>query len=229
MKNTSLENLEHIHKQSIILNQEFDTEEYIRFMNYPTLKLLDMMSCLLTKIIQTNDDLAHDTQQNNEFGGNKEASNANKTLLFRGQNIPHFPINKYLQRAHQYCATSNDVYLSLLVYFDRLSQPTVEDMEPKLILDSYNIHRLIITAFTVATKFSQDVYFTNKRYAKVGGISDRELNKLELVFLDLLKWEKLRCSGVELLKYWNLLNGFWERESENHKDTKQAENKGSSS
>ena len=236
MKNSSLENLEHIHEQGLIKNKEFDSSEYINFMEYPTLNLLDMMSCLLTKIVQTNDDLGKNTQQNDDSNENKNnsnnnissststsLSNRNKTLLFRGQNIPHFPINKYLQRAHQYCATSNDVYLSLLVYFDRLSQLTLDDSEPKLILDSYNIHRLIITAFTVATKFSQDVYFTNKRYAKVGGISDRELNKLELAFLDLLNWEKLRCSGIELLKYWKLLNGFWERENENKQQSQESQ------
>ncbi|XBW37485.1 hypothetical protein QEN19_003066 [Hanseniaspora menglaensis] len=219
MKNNLIENLKEIHLQQNALNEEFDEEEYVRFMEYPTANLLEMMSCLLTKIVETNDELGKNTTLNNENGEQDNLRTTDfirqsKTLLFRGQNIPHFPINKYLQRAHQYCATSNDVYLSLLVYFDKLSQPPAENFEPKLILDSYNIHRLIITAFTVATKFSQDIYFTNKRYAKVGGISDRELNKLELAFLDLLKWEGLRCSGTQLLKYWKLLNGFWEREKE---------------
>lgn len=216
MEMESILNLERNHELQVIKEREFDKDEYTKFMEYPTNELLEMMSRLLTKVVHTNDNLA--TEKNNYKSSLSINAHADPTLLFRGQNIPSLPINKYLQRAHHYCATSNDVYLSLLVYFDRLSQPdktssSDQTSMPKLILDSYNIHRLIITAFTVATKFSQDIYFTNKRYAKVGGISDNELNKLELVFLDLMNWERLSCTGPELLQYWNLLNNFWERES----------------
>lgn len=216
MEMESIPSLKLDHEKRVIMDKEFDKDEYIKFMEYPTSDLLEMMSSLLTKIIHTNDNLEAENETNTSISSNIDLD---PTLLFRGQNIPKLPINKYLQRAHHYCATSNDVYLSLLVYFDRLSQPNRDAVtneqigSPKLILDSYNIHRLIITAFTVATKFSQDIYFTNKRYAKVGGISDNELNKLELVFLDLLSWERLSCSGPELLKYWRLLHNFWERES----------------
>lgn len=217
MEMESIPNLERNHELYLIKESEFDKDEYTKFMEYPTSELLEMMSRLLTKVVHTNDNLV---AEKNNYKSTLSYSNGHTdpTLMFRGQNIPSLPINKYLQRAHHYCATSNDVYLSLLVYFDRLSQPDKsasgeQTSMPKLILDSYNIHRLIITAFTVATKFSQDIYFTNKRYAKVGGISDNELNKLELVFLDLMNWERLSCTGPELLQYWSLLNNFWERES----------------
>lgn len=217
MEMESIPNLERNHELQLIKESEFDKDEYRKFMEYPTNDLLEMMSGLLTKVVHTNDNLVAE-KKSYKSTLSYSSGHTDSTLLFRGQNIPSLPINKYLQRAHHYCATSNDVYLSLLVYFDRLSQPDKsssgeQTSMPKLILDSYNIHRLLITAFTVATKFSQDIYFTNKRYAKVGGISDNELNKLELVFLDLMNWERLSCTGPELLQYWNLLNNFWERES----------------
>jgi hypothetical protein len=34
-------------------------------------------------------------------------------------------------------------------------------------VDSFNIHRLIISGITVASKFFSDVFYTNSRYAKV--------------------------------------------------------------
>ena len=37
------------------------------------------------------------------------------------------------------------------------------------VIDSYNIHRLIIAGVTVASKFFSDVFYTNSRYAKVSG------------------------------------------------------------
>jgi hypothetical protein len=50
-------------------------------------------------------------------------------------------------------------------------------------VDSYNVHRLVIAGITVASKFFSDVFYTNSRYAKVGGLPLHELNQLELQFL----------------------------------------------
>ena len=35
------------------------------------------------------------------------------------------------------------------------------------VVDSFNIHRLIIAGVTCASKFFSDVFYTNSRYAKV--------------------------------------------------------------
>lgn len=63
-----------------------------------------------------------------------------------------------------------------------------EDEEPYpgmrgFAIDSYNVHRLVIAGVTVASKFFSDVFYTNSRYAKVGGLPVHELNQLELQFL----------------------------------------------
>lgn len=39
-------------------------------------------------------------------------------------------------------------------------------------------------AVMIATKYSQDFYYTNKHYSKVGGISEDDMNKLEREFLE---------------------------------------------
>ncbi|KAG6821892.1 hypothetical protein H0H93_006888, partial [Arthromyces matolae] len=36
----------------------------------------------------------------------------------------------------------------------------------RLVIDSYNVHRLVIAGVTVASKFFSDVFYTNSRYAK---------------------------------------------------------------
>ena len=41
----------------------------------------------------------------------------------------------------------------------------------------------------VAAKYSDDIYFNNKYYARVGGISGSEMNALELEFLFRLKFD----------------------------------------
>ncbi|XP_057510202.1 cyclin-U4-1-like [Actinidia eriantha] len=56
-------------------------------------------------------------------------------------------------------------------------------MQPSLPIDSFNVHRLLITSVMVAAKFMDDMYYNNAYYAKVGGISTAEMNFLEVHFL----------------------------------------------
>lgn len=70
-------------------------------------------------------------------------------------------------RILKYCPTTNEVFLSLLVYFDRMSKLSLEATGRTFVIDSYNIHRLVIAGVTVASKFFSDVFYTNSRYAKV--------------------------------------------------------------
>ncbi|KAF9356625.1 hypothetical protein BGX26_004974 [Mortierella sp. AD094] len=83
----------------------------------------------------------------------------------------------------------------------------------KLIINSFNIHRLLITSILVASKFSSDVFYPNVRYARVGGLPLTELNQLELEFLFLSQFElnttesELQTYGNKLLMYHQRLNG----------------------
>ncbi|KAF9121742.1 hypothetical protein BGW39_010292 [Mortierella sp. 14UC] len=83
----------------------------------------------------------------------------------------------------------------------------------KLIINSFNIHRLLITSILVACKFSSDVFYPNVRYARVGGLPLSELNQLELEFLFLSQFElnttesELQAYGNKLLMYHQRMNG----------------------
>lgn len=191
---------------------------------------------------------------------------ANSVLAFHGKNVPAITILSYLSRIHKYCPTTFEVFLSLLAYFDRMTErvnelvaksedekqgrsrrgqqskkrqhdgedvvmggdddgeadhggdgagenygdETDEDLADSsdegdgdndsvrggrkqargsgsgksaasskeaaslasstatyFVVDSYNIHRLIIAGVTCASKFFSDVFYTNSRYAKV--------------------------------------------------------------
>lgn len=124
-------------------------------------------------------------------------SSPNATLCFHARNIPAISIEAYLLRILKYCPTTNEVFLSLLVYFDRMARIGLEARRMGLPregngngrpreegdgqgpgtapggkdaifqIDSYNIHRLVIAGVTVASKFFSDVFYTNSRYAKV--------------------------------------------------------------
>ncbi|MBE3047464.1 hypothetical protein IMZ48_34120 [Candidatus Bathyarchaeota archaeon] len=222
----------------------------------PITDVIEMVAALLTKITSTND-LQHDAiqrnathqqqaSQNTESGSTSNMSPLSTSVLaFHGKNVPAITILSYLSRIHRYCPTTYEVFLSLLVYFDRMTervndrvmrhedarrstvvegsqssrsdsraqQPQqsvvdtamaddssgpvesdsdladdddeMEDRTPSrepaarsgtgsgsgsatyFVVDSFNIHRLIISGVTCASKFFSDVFYTNSRYAKV--------------------------------------------------------------
>ena len=177
------------------------------------------------------------------------STEATSVLAFHGKNVPSITIASYLSRIHKYCPTTYEVFLSLLVYFDRMTEmvnngslkssfphehrtngsggpvghrsnessgseaddspssardsssptaptagsssasdtsesyggdvgpspsmpPTLSDRDAFdlshfFVVDSFNIHRLVIAGVTCASKFFSDVFYTNSRYAKV--------------------------------------------------------------
>lgn len=75
------------------------------------------------------------------------------SLCFHARNVPGINIEVYLQRILKYCPASNEVFLSLLVYFDRMSKLSLEVSGKSFAIDSFNVHRLVIAGVTVASKF----------------------------------------------------------------------------
>ncbi|KAM5345306.1 hypothetical protein ACJ41O_011168 [Fusarium nematophilum] len=257
--------------------------------------IIEMVAALLTKITTTND-LQHDAMQRNvahqqqanqssDTSGNSITSLSHSVLAFHGKNVPAITILSYLSRIHKYCPTTYEVFLSLLVYFDRMTERVndlvmkseearrqtdshqatssttqdtpmrdeglddsdesdsdladdddeemVDSSRPSrqssnrgapasndhaaiaaatyFVVDSFNIHRLIISGVTCASKFFSDVFYTNSRYAKVGGLPLVELNHLELQFL-LLNDFRLAVPVEDLEAYATMLVEFYARE-----------------
>lgn len=221
--------------------------------------IIEMVAGLLTKITTTND--RQHEHLHRQPPSIDAASHLNpqtsSVLAFHGKNVPSITILSYLSRINKYCPTSYEVFLSLLVYFDRMtervnagpmqslraanqqnvqsssrsssaeslgsdgmegvtattpsgtqqltpphsggmeskssqrergapgtphSRPTQPDSpsippEPTnidaynlshfFVVDSFNIHRLVIAGVTCASKFFSDIFYTNSRYAKV--------------------------------------------------------------
>ncbi|ESZ90160.1 hypothetical protein SBOR_9448 [Sclerotinia borealis F-4128] len=277
--------------------ESFASEEFLSFRGQsgrprteddPTLKyeisgmpitdIIEMVAGLLTKITTTND-RQHETLQRCFPSAEQTANLSGLTtsvLAFHGKNVPSITILSYLTRIHKYCPTTYEVFLSLLVYFDRMTervnapnlnelrQDSIVDQDssrpsssysaegsdladtppgarsvPELqseldsaqythasgldlslaqfplsyffVVDSFNIHRLVIAGVTCASKFFSDVFYTNSRYAKVGGLPLNELNHLELQFL-LLNDFRLSIPVEELEAYGTMLVEFYARE-----------------
>ncbi|EDK36428.2 hypothetical protein PGUG_00526 [Meyerozyma guilliermondii ATCC 6260] len=212
-------------------------EEHLNIVEYPVNDLILMLSSLLTKIIEANDKLHPnhfdntiaarqrlkeerksngDTESINEEDDEMKNKYLANVLAFHGANVPGISLHAYLARVLKYCPVTNEVFLSLLVYFDRIAKKAnnlqhKQEAEQLFVMDSYNIHRLIISGITVSSKFFSDIFYKNLRYAKVGGLPLDELNYLELQFLLLLDF-KLMISVEDMQNYGDLLLKFWKRE-----------------
>ncbi|KAK4759269.1 hypothetical protein SAY87_022400 [Trapa incisa] len=125
-------------------------------------KLIAFLSSLLERVARSND---ADHQQQ-------------KVSAFHGLARPSISIQDYLERIFKYANCSPCCFVVAYVYLDRFVQ-----MQPSLPINSFNVHRLLITSVMLAAKFMDDMYYNNAYYAKVGGITTAEMNFLELDFL----------------------------------------------
>ena len=67
----------------------------------------------------------------------------------------------------KYAGCSEETFILALIYMDQVVQ-----FNPDFVISSLNVHRLLITAIMLASKFFDDVYYNNAYYARVGGISN---------------------------------------------------------
>ena len=70
---------------------------------------------------------------------------------FHALRPPAISIKDYLQRVAKYAACSGECFVLALVYIDRIIQSN-----PTFVVNSLNIHRLLITSIMLAAKFFDD-------------------------------------------------------------------------
>ncbi|KAG7644313.1 Cyclin PHO80-like [Arabidopsis suecica] len=129
-------------------------------------KLIAFLSSLLERVAESND-LTR-----------RVATQSQRVSVFHGLSRPTITIQSYLERIFKYANCSPSCFVVAYVYLDRFTH-----RQPSLPINSFNVHRLLITSVMVAAKFLDDLYYNNAYYAKVGGISTKEMNFLELDFL----------------------------------------------
>ncbi len=117
---------------------------------------------------------------------NKHLLNYQKVILkqeksiFSQNHIPEISLENYLNRIKKYTEIEDNTLIISLIYIDRLLQ------ESRLILTSYNIHRILFTSILLALKYNEDLIYEFYYYSKIAGVSVEELSQLESEFLHLI-------------------------------------------
>ncbi|KAL6720119.1 Pho80p cyclin [Lecanora helva] len=120
---------------------------------------------------------------------------------FHSRAPPGISVKDYLQRLTTHATLSPPILLSMVYYIDRLCA-----LYPAFTISSLTVHRFLITSATVASKGLSDSFWTNNTYAKVGGVSLKELALLELEFLWRVEWRIVPKPEV-LVEYYRSLVG----------------------
>jgi hypothetical protein len=102
---------------------------------------------------------------------------------FHSRAPPTISVRDYVSRLIFHATLSPPLLLATVYYIDRLCL-----LYPAFTITSLTVHRFLITAATVAAKGLSDSFWTNHTYARVGGVSTKELAMLELDFLVRLDW-----------------------------------------
>ncbi|KAK2198281.1 bifunctional Cyclin PHO80-like/Cyclin-like superfamily/Cyclin-like [Babesia duncani] len=127
---------------------------------------IKLLANVLTKIVQENRD------------------NKGVVTRFHSLGIPPISIADYIVRIAKHVRCSNECFVLAFVYIDRILK-----LHSEFCLSALNVHRFVITAVMLAAKFTDDVYYSNKFYALVGGVKVAEINLLESQFLILINYQ----------------------------------------
>jgi len=135
----------------------------------PEYLVVGIISKLLTDLVARNDQLPLAPSQ---------------VTPFHSSRPPAITVKSYLEdRILKYAGCSEETFILALIYMDQVVQ-----FNPDFVISSLNVHRLLITAIMLASKFFDDVYYNNAYYARVGGISNQEVNSLEMEMLRMISF-----------------------------------------
>ncbi|WXC63376.1 hypothetical protein SNK03_009198 [Fusarium graminearum] len=103
---------------------------------------------------------------------------------FYSKNIPPITIKLYLERLYQFCPMSTAVYLATSLRLRRLA------VEQQVVtINAFTAYRLVLAGLLVQAKALEDVQYPHAKLAKVGGVSEAELLRLEISFCFLAKFD----------------------------------------
>ncbi|KAK3331667.1 cyclin-domain-containing protein [Cercophora scortea] len=121
------------------------------------------------------------------------------TRKFYSKLPPPISITDYLMRIHRFCPMSTGVYLATSLYMHRLAV-----LERAIVVTKRNAHRLLLAGLRVAMKALEDRSYAHNKFAKVGGVSEAELARLEISFCFLVGFE-LVVTEETLRNQWDIL------------------------
>ncbi|KAG7030248.1 Cyclin-P3-1 [Cucurbita argyrosperma subsp. argyrosperma] len=128
-------------------------------------RVLSILSSTFERSIQKNEKLL------------KRLKKKDSVTIFHGSRAPTMSTGQYIDRISKYTCCGTPCLVVAYIYIERYLQ------KMGAYLTSLNVHRLLITSIMVAAKFNDAGCYNNAFYAKVGGVSTKEMNSMEIELL----------------------------------------------
>lgn len=101
--------------------------------------------------------------------------------VFTSKKPPKIKLLDFFDRILKYCKLDEATFVALMIFLDKASD--------QIALTNHNIHKLILGAMICSVKYCCDELYSNSFYARVGGITLTEMNKIEVAFLNLIDFK----------------------------------------
>ena len=106
----------------------------------------------------------------------------NQIELNKSFEEPKISIAKYIRRIIKHSNPEPSTLILAVIYFDRICN------NGKINLCYSNVYKLILISLVLAIKYNEEYFESNEFYGKVGGLTIKSINKLEIYTLKVLKF-----------------------------------------
>jgi hypothetical protein len=131
--------------------------------------LLKVVICIISSFIEKN------KKDINYFN--------NKIKTIFDANVTNITITDYIKHIYKsFECTIESILQAVYIIIDMINTKTCE-------ITQYNIYKVFLITLVDVIKFQDDFYYDMKFYAKNGGVSMLELNKLEVEFLQMVNFD----------------------------------------
>ena len=105
---------------------------------------------------------------------NKQMGNSQlKDNLFYLDQIPDVSLEEYIYHLLKYTEISISTLIIAIIYIDQFCE------KYRYVLSMHNIHRILLIFVYLSIKFNEDIKIKEDYYAKIAGVSVKDLNTLE--------------------------------------------------
>ena len=164
---------------------------FTRINNFPDInineKLLEKVYILIEALININ---------RKKYLNNKRCIYKS---VFNMKTIPLISVYDYLYRIVKYTKIKESTLIKALIYIDRINK------NKNIIITYYNIHKIIFIAIVLSAKYNEDNPLSKKLYSKIGGITPKEFDNLEIKFCKYINY-RLYIKESLYNKYYKYIN-----------------------
>ena len=160
----------------------------IKIQNSKNEKYINSISKILLELVEKNKKLK-----------NYKKIIRNEKNKFSKLEKPNISIKDYLIRINNYLKPEESTLIISLILIDKLCCMS------KIILNEFNIHRILFTSILISFKLNEDIIFSHKYFSSVSGMDNQELKNLEIQFLKFIDYNCFVSKEI-YDKYFHYLN-----------------------